>query len=280
MILEHEIPVESKLYFGETAKLKRYIENIASDILYNKGFEEIVTPHFSYHQSIDDESKIIRLNDKENFNLTLRADSTIDAVRIINKRLDGNHSKWFYIQPIFRYPSHEQYQIGTEVINEKKVEIVLNGAIDIFSELKIKPLLQLSNINIPMIISKELNIDIEWFKRIEIQKLFSLNIDWLSKLVYAQSKEDLEEIINIVPSYLKNEIQKIIELTSVINYDNIILAPLYYAKMRYYDELFFRFFDGNRVYSRGGRYVNDGQNCVGFGIYTDEVIEILSKGKK
>ena len=46
MILEHEIPNGTKLYFGNSAKVKRSIENIASEILYDNGFEEIVTPVF------------------------------------------------------------------------------------------------------------------------------------------------------------------------------------------------------------------------------------------
>ena len=50
MILEHEIPNGSKLYFGESAKVKRDIEYVASETLDNLGFEEIVTPLFSYHQ--------------------------------------------------------------------------------------------------------------------------------------------------------------------------------------------------------------------------------------
>ena len=33
MILEHEIPQGSKLYFGDSAKTKRKIESIASTIL-------------------------------------------------------------------------------------------------------------------------------------------------------------------------------------------------------------------------------------------------------
>lgn len=68
MILEHEIPNGSKLYFGNSAKIKRDIENIASDILYSNGFEEIVTPVFSYHQhlSIANEKELIRVNDTKN----------------------------------------------------------------------------------------------------------------------------------------------------------------------------------------------------------------------
>ena len=115
MILEHEIPSGSKLYFGNSAKIKREIEKVASDILYSKGFEEIVTPIFSYHQhkSIADERELIKVNDENNNSISLRADSTIDVVRIIEKRLGRNteHKKWFYIQSVFRYPTDEQYQI-------------------------------------------------------------------------------------------------------------------------------------------------------------------------
>ena len=92
MILEHEIPNQTKLYFANSARVKRKIENIASDILYTNGYEEIVTPLFSYHQhlSIADERELIRINDAKNNSLSLRADSTIDVVRIIEKRLGRN----------------------------------------------------------------------------------------------------------------------------------------------------------------------------------------------
>ena len=275
MILEHEIPYESKLYFGKNAKLKREIENKISELLYNSGYEEIITPHFSYHQIITDD--VIRLTDRENKLLSFRRDSTIDVVRIINKRLDTQNKKWFYIQPVFSYPSCEQNQIGVEIIDEKKVEEAIAMAIESFKKLKFNPLLQISNINIPTLLSKKLNINIEWFKHTEIQKLLSLNIDWLKQLVYIQNATDLKKVVQNVPEFLKKEIQKIIDLAESTPYSNIIVAPLYYAKMQYYDELFFRFFEGNIVYSRGGRYLNEKQTCVGFGIYTDEIIEKLSK---
>jgi two-component system OmpR family sensor kinase len=68
MIFEHEIPTGSKLYFGSQAKRKRELENNASEFLSSKGFEEIVTPNFSYsgHQSIDDDRALITLNDEQN----------------------------------------------------------------------------------------------------------------------------------------------------------------------------------------------------------------------
>ena len=125
MILEHEIPNGTKLYFGESAKIKRKIENVASTILDENGFQEIVTPVFSYHQhlSVANEKELIRISDIQNNALSLRADSTIDVVRIIEKRLGSNtdQKKWFYIQPVFRYPTEEQYQVGVEFIGEKKL---------------------------------------------------------------------------------------------------------------------------------------------------------------
>ncbi|WP_297483317.1 ATP phosphoribosyltransferase regulatory subunit, partial [Sulfurimonas sp.] len=153
MILEHEIPHGSKLYFGKSAKVKRDIERVASDILDANGFEEIVTPIFSYHQhkSIADERELIRINDEKNNSLSLRADSTIDVVRIIEKRLGKNttQKKWFYIQPVFTYPTTEQYQVGVEFMGEKKLSSVASLAIDIFEKLEVKPLMQISNIKIP-----------------------------------------------------------------------------------------------------------------------------------
>ncbi|MCF6206764.1 MAG: ATP phosphoribosyltransferase regulatory subunit, partial [Sulfurovum sp.] len=102
MIFEHEIPSGSKLYFGESARIKREIEFVSAEMLENFGFEEIVTPLFSYHQheSFDDQKPLVRLNDEQNHEVTLRADSTADVVRIVTKRLGRSTAskKWFYIQ--------------------------------------------------------------------------------------------------------------------------------------------------------------------------------------
>ena len=68
MIFEHEIPEGSRLYFGKAAKAKRELEYKISSLLDENGFEEIVTPNFSYsgHQSIDDETTLITLSDESN----------------------------------------------------------------------------------------------------------------------------------------------------------------------------------------------------------------------
>ncbi len=277
MIFEHEIPEGSKLYFGDSAKRKREIEKVASEVLYQEGFEEIVSPLFSYHQheSISDAKRLVRINDKQNNKMSLRADSTIDVVRIITKRLGRNttHSKWFYIQPIYHYPSVEQYQVGAEIIGESDLSAALNPAVEIFNRLNVEPLLQISNIAIPKKLSKLLNIDLDDFRHINIQKFLALDIDWLTKLVYLQHPEDVDSVIDIVPDEIREELLKMKEMCGKIAYKNKVIAPLYYAKMLYYDELFFRVIEGNEIYARGGRYVNEDVTSVGFAIYTDTLIE-------
>ncbi len=283
MMLEHEIPTGTKLYFGETAKIKRQIEAIASEVLYKADYEELITPLFSYHQhlSIADEKELIRVNDTQNHQLTLRADSTIDVVRLLDKRLGRNtsHQKWFYIQPIYMYPSKELYQIGAEFIGEKDLSKVLQTAVDVVKALDIKPLLQISNIRIPKLISKELGIDLEDFRHINIQKLLDTKVGWLKELIYLERLEDIDAVIKAVPEVIKGELMRIKELAQNIEYDNFVIAPLYYAKMLYYDELYFRMIEKNDVYARGGRYVNDEVTSVGFALYTDKIIEKLEGNK-
>ncbi|CAI6148630.1 MAG: ATP phosphoribosyltransferase regulatory subunit [uncultured Sulfurimonas sp.] len=283
MILEHEIPNGSKLYFGATAKVKRRIENIASEILDANGFEEIVTPMFSYHQhlSIADKRQLIRVNDAENNSISLRADSTIDVVRIIEKRLGTNteHKKWFYIQPVVTYPTTEQYQVGVEFMGEKKLSSVLDLATKIFDKLDVKPLIQISNIKIPELLVEMFDtLSIEDFKHINIDKFISLKVEWLTKLVYLQYADQINEVMAIAPKEIVAELQKMKNLCSDMTCDNTVLAPMYYAKMLYYDEVFFRCIAGNEVFACGGRYKNEDLTSVGFAIYTDAVCEeIISK---
>ena len=283
MILEHEIPNGSKLYFGASAKVKRRIENIASEILDADGFEEIVTPIFSYHQelSIADKRQLIKVNDAKNNSLSLRADSTIDVVRIIEKRLGKNttQKKWFYIQPVVTYPTTEQYQVGVEFMGEKKLSSVATLANAIFKKLEVTPLMQISNIKIPeLLVEMFASLSIADFKHINIDKFISLGEDWLTKLVYLQHVEQIDEVMAIAPASIVAELQKMKELCAEMKCDNTVLAPMYYAKMLYYDELFFRVIQDNEVFARGGRYKNEDLTSVGFAIYTDALCEeILSK---
>ncbi|MDB2562825.1 ATP phosphoribosyltransferase regulatory subunit [Sulfurimonas sp.] len=282
MILEHEIPTGSKLYFGNSAKIKRKIEHIASTILDENEFEEIVTPVFSYHQhlSVADDKELIRVNDAQNNSLSLRADSTIDVVRIIEKRLGSNteQKKWFYIQPVFRFPTEEQYQVGVEFMGEKKLSSVMNIAVDIFDKLEVKPLIQISNIKIPELLVEMFDeLDIDDFKHINIEKFLNLNVDWLEKLVYLQHVESIDAVMEIAPKEIQTELQKMKDLCNETKCEKSVLAPMYYAKMLYYDELFFRVIDKNEVYARGGRYKNDELTSVGFAIYTDALCDTLNR---
>ena len=275
MILEHEIPDGSKLYFGKIAKRKREIENIASNIFYKYNFQEMLTPLFSYHQinSLPTQN-LIHLSDKNNYPMNLRADSTVDVAKLMLKRIGRNsdNSRWFYIQPVYQYPSIEQYQIGAENIGSTNLQEILNLNIEIFNTLDFSPILQLSNISIPKKIAKELNISIELFKNIEIRKILNLEIDWLKELLYLENVEDISDVRKKVPDFLQDELEKLENLAKTTKYQKIRIAPLYYTKMDYYNNLLFKFTEKNRVFARGGNYSVDNFDSVGFSIYTDEVL--------
>lgn len=279
MIFEHEIPKGSRLYFGKTAKRKRALENQVSDVLYKQGFEEVITPNFSYsqHQSIENDRKLITFSDEQNEQVALRADSTLDVVRIITKRLGRTttHKKWFYIQPVFSYPSTEDYQIGCEWIDHDDISDIIALTATILTELKIAPILQVSNINIPKLVAQELDLDMELFKNGEIAKLFELNIPWLEALIKVKSSKDLEEAIKLAPSSIKEELVKLLNVALGIEYSNIVIAPLYYGCMKYYDDIYYRVIDKNLTLCNGGSYKSEGMNSLGFALYSDNLLKVL-----
>jgi histidyl-tRNA synthetase len=279
MILEHEIPKGSRLYFGKVAKKKRELENIIGALLDQYGFEEIVTPNFSYsqHQSIENCQKLITFSDENNTQVALRADSTLDVVRIITKRLGRttSHKKWFYIQPIFSYGSKEDYQIGCEWIDHNNIVDILNLTAQILKALEIKPVFQLSNINIPKLICKELQLDIELFKNGEIAKLFELNNEWLNALIQIQTIEDLKAAIAIAPSSLCVQLEKLLKTAQEIEYDNLVIAPLYHGSLKYYDDVYYRVIHDNHTVCKGGHYSSEGISSLGFAFYTDSLLKIL-----
>lgn len=279
MIFEHEIPKGSRLYFGKTAKAKRVLENSVCEILEKNGFEEILTPNFSYsqHQSIEDNKKLIKFSDEENEQVSLRADSTLDVVRIITKRLGRatNHRKWFYIQPIFSYPSKEDYQIGCEWIEHNNISDIMNLTADILRAIKIEPIFQISNINIPKLISTELNISIDILKNGDISELLKLDCDWLNNLLRVKDIKSLENIIEKVPNILKKELEILLEKSKEVKYSNIIIAPMYYGSLKYYNGVYYRVIDKNLVLCRGGMYETDGISSLGFALYTDNLLKML-----
>ncbi|MCD8212652.1 MAG: ATP phosphoribosyltransferase regulatory subunit [Campylobacter sp.] len=274
-VYEHEIPIGSRLYFGKSAKIKRQIEQKASEILENEGFNEIVTPFFSYHQHLSvNATQLLRFSDSANHQISLRADSTVDVVRIVLRRLKGDiKKKWFYIQPVFRYPSSEIYQIGAELIGESDMAKSVKIVAKILDELKFQSFLQLSNIEIPHAISKVLDLPIEIFEKGQIEQILAQDIDWLNRLALLKTPNELCEIISIVPDELKSPLKSLYELADSLRYKNLRIVPLYYSKMRYYDKLFFRFLSDNAVLAGGGDYEIDGISSNGFAIYTDALIE-------
>jgi histidyl-tRNA synthetase len=269
MIYSHDIPKGGKLYFGKSAKLKREIEAVSAEVFENNEFDEIVTPYFSYHQLEALKSKdLIKLNDIQNRDLTLRGDSSIDVIRLVIKRLKSNSKKWFYIQPVFRYPSIEINQIGAEILEGDLSEaIILNKLL--MDKLSLTPTIQISNIKIIKLVKQLTNITEEELKK-ENLNAFS-KIDWLKKLSYIHSKEDLEDL-SIYPDEIKNELLKIKNLINKINFD-IVIAPLFYAEFNYYDGIFYRFFINNSLLSMGGEYEINKIRAVGFSLYTDNIIE-------
>ncbi|HHO42093.1 MAG TPA: ATP phosphoribosyltransferase regulatory subunit, partial [Epsilonproteobacteria bacterium] len=194
MIFEHEIPSGSKLYFGKTAKIKREIESNAAMLLTAKGFEEIVTPFFSYHQhdSFENQKSLIRLNDDHNHEVTLRADSTPDVVRIATKRLGRSmeSKKWFYIQPVVTFPTKEQYQVGGEIFQGRFSE-ALEVTISLLQKLQIEPILQLANIRIPYLLSNHYGLSLELIKSMHIEAILKCGLPWIDKLISIHTLEDL-----------------------------------------------------------------------------------------
>lgn len=274
MIFEHEIPSGSKLYFGKSAKIKRDIESRASLLLESLGFEEIVTPMFSYHQhdSFEDQSQLIKLNDDHNHTVTLRADSTPDVIRIATKRLGRSRDskKWFYIQPTAIFPTKEQYQIGGEILQGSFSE-ALDTTIALLETLELQPILQLANIRIPHLLSEKYDISLELLKSMQIEKILASTLPWIERLVSIHSVDDLSDL-SIFPDDIKQELLKIKLEAQRLEYKPLIISPLFYANMRYYDSLTFKMFSGNSLLAMGGEYAIEDLKAAGFAIYTDECI--------
>jgi len=274
MIFEHEIPSGSRLYFGQSAKIKREIESIASETLYDLGFEEIVTPLFSYHQhdAFDDKKPLLRLNDEENHEVTLRADSTADVVRIVTKRLGRSteSKKWFYIQPTVTFPTKEQYQIGAEVIGGS-FEKIAETTTTLLKQIGSEPMMQIANIRIPHLLNEKYGVSLEVLKSMHVEQIINIDLPWIEPLVRLHTVNDLNDLSGF-PEDIKVELGKIKEAAEKVQYDNMVISPLFYAKMRYYDSLTFRMFEENSLLAMGGIYTIDGVEAAGFALYTDECI--------
>ncbi|MEY3090560.1 MAG: hypothetical protein RL113_876 [Pseudomonadota bacterium] len=274
MIFEHEIPTGSRLYFGQSAKIKREIETIASKMLEGLGFEEIVTPIFSYHQHecFDDQTVLVRLNDQENHEVTLRADSTADVVRIVTKRLGRSteSKKWFYIQPTVAFPTKEQYQIGAEVIGGT-FEKIAETTTKLLDQIGSTPIMQIANIRIPHLLNEVYGVSLDILRAMHIEQIMAIDLPWIEALVRINRVEDLEDL-SLFPQDVRAELQKMKEVALKLSYGRMVMSPLFYAKMRYYDSLTFRMFEENALLATGGIYSIDGIEAAGFALYTDECV--------
>lgn len=122
-----------------------------------------------------------------------------------------------------------------------------------------------------------LGLDLQLFEKGELQKLLALDIPWLTKLTCLQTLEEIEALLDEVPLALKEELLVLKNLAKSIGYAKHVFSPLYYVKMRYYNAVFFRFVDQNFTLGVGGSYDCEGIGSSGFGLYSDEIIEILIK---
>ncbi len=281
MIFEHEIPGGSRLYFGKSASIKREIENISAELLIEEGYREMVTPLFSYHQNdaFTNSKELIRINDSSNHEVTLRADSTVDVVRIATKRLGRSmdSKKWFYIQPVYRFPTREQYQVGAEYIGGGFEEI-LTTASKLLDRLGIDADIQLANISIPDILSKNYGIDLNLIRKMSVEELYKSEYKWLKRLLHIHSIDDLNDL-STYPQDIASELAKLKQTAISIGNRNIVISPLYYAPLGYYDSLIFRVFSENTLYMMGGVYEVEKAQASGFALYTDACIsKIIQKG--
>ena len=283
MILEHDIPDGSRLYFEDNALLKRELENYASDILLKFGFKEIVLPNFSYYQyqSSDSRNKIIKIADEFNSNLALKKDSTLDALRLISHRVNKNtdNKKWYYAQAEFSYPSSEFYKVGAEFIDSCDLPYLINTMLDIFSKYDNSYTLQISNINIIRIVCEKYGISIDDIKNKDYNKLFNSGIKEVELLCNIHTIDDLDDLSSFSDD-IRDELEKMKDTIEKTNYENVVIEVFYYPEMTYYSSVFFRFFSDNIVLANGGIYKDENIVSSGFAIYIDNLIEqITKKGK-
>jgi hypothetical protein len=160
--------------------------------------------------------------------------------------------------------------VGVEVIDGNFVEVV-NSATELVKKLELDTLLQISNMRIPIILNQKYGVELKLLADTNIEAILALDIPWISKLIHIHNPDDLDDLSDI-PADIQAELLLIKEAIANIDYKSIIVAPLYYAKMRYYDSLTFRMFKDNELLVRGGAYTIDSVNATGFALYIDECI--------
>ena len=274
MIGEYEIPKGSKLYFGASARQKRHIENQSAEILSEAGFEEIVTPLFSYHQGDLRDRKVIRFGDESNHAVALRADSALEVVRLILKRLgrSTDQRKWFYIQPVLHYPTTETHQIGAESIGSESLPEMIALSARLLESFGAEATLQVGSIAVCEEVSRLLGQPIEALFGHQLHHLLDSKEPWVAPLARLSDLAELPGVIEKVPTSLKVPLSKMGEIAKAANWPKVALSPLYYGQMSYYDDLYFRFIHGNHLLAMGGDYESGEGRASGFALYTDALL--------
>ena len=177
------------------------------------------------------------------------------------------------------FPTKEQYQIGAEVI-DGSFEEVAKTAVMLLAEMDVKPVMQIANIRIPHLLNEKYGVSLDVLKSMHVEQIMGADLPWIEQLVRMNAVSDLEDL-SAFPNDIKAELEKIKEATQTVKYDNMVISPLFYAKMRYYDSLTFRMFEENALLAMGGIYTIDGVEAAGFALYTDEcVMNKMDKGKR
>jgi ATP phosphoribosyltransferase regulatory subunit HisZ len=274
MIGEYEIPKGSKLYFGDRARKKRTLENRAANMLSDAGFEEIVTPIFSYHQGDLRDRSVIRFGDESNHAVALRADSALEVVRLILKRLGRSTAqrKWFYIQPVLHYPTRETHQIGAESIDDKSLPEMIALAAELLKAFEAEATLQVGSIAVCRQVAELLDEPIEALMGHQLHHLLHAKEPWVAPLARLSDPADLESVIAQVPESLREPLARLGEHARAARWPKVALSPLYYGQMSYYDDLYFRFIRGNDLLAMGGDYESGEGRASGFALYTDALL--------
>ena len=168
------------------------------------------------------------------------------------------------------FPTKEQYQIGAEVIDGSFEEIA-KTSIMLLNEMEATPVMQIANIRIPHLLNEKYGVSLEVLKSMHIEQIMEIEFPWIEQLVRISAVSDLEDL-SAFPADIKEELEKIKDATQAVKYENMVVSPLFYAKMRYYDSLTFRMFEDNALLAMGGIYTIDGVEAAGFALYTDECI--------
>jgi hypothetical protein len=143
--------------------------------------------------------------------------------------------------------------------------------ITLLAQMDEAPMMQISNISIPHLLNEKYGVSLEALKSMHIEHIMSVDLAWIEALVHIGKASDLEDI-SLFPADIQAELLKIKEAVKAVDYENMIVSPLYYAKMRYYDSLTFRMFKDNHLLAMGGIYSIDGVEASGFALYTDECV--------